>query len=56
MDAWSGDSIPSKYLQDRTPLERRGAIVLQNKQCRNCHSIGGEGGLRGPRSTQSAAA
>jgi len=22
--------------------------VLQNKQCRNCHSLGGEGGLRGP--------
>jgi ubiquinol-cytochrome c reductase cytochrome b subunit len=21
---------------------------LQNKQCRNCHSIGGTGGLRGP--------
>jgi ubiquinol-cytochrome c reductase cytochrome b subunit len=48
MDAWSSDPIPAKYLQDRTPLERRGAIVLQNKQCRNCHAIGGEGGLRGP--------
>jgi len=36
------------YLRDRTPLERTGAIVLQNKQCRNCHSIGGSGGLRGP--------
>jgi len=22
--------------------------VLQNKQCRNCHSLGGGGGLRGP--------
>jgi ubiquinol-cytochrome c reductase cytochrome b subunit len=22
--------------------------VLQNKQCRNCHSLGGEGGKRGP--------
>ena len=22
--------------------------MLQNKQCRNCHSIGGAGGLRGP--------
>jgi ubiquinol-cytochrome c reductase cytochrome b subunit len=48
MDAWSSDPIPAKYLQDRSPLERRGAIVLQNKQCRNCHAIGGEGGLRGP--------
>jgi ubiquinol-cytochrome c reductase cytochrome b subunit len=22
--------------------------VVQNKQCRNCHSLGGEGGSRGP--------
>jgi ubiquinol-cytochrome c reductase cytochrome b subunit len=48
MDAWTGDPIPVTYLHDRTPLERQGAIVLQNKQCRNCHSIGGAGGLRGP--------
>jgi ubiquinol-cytochrome c reductase cytochrome b subunit len=48
MDAWTSDSIPLAYLHDRTPLERQGAIVLQNKQCRNCHSIGGAGGLRGP--------
>jgi ubiquinol-cytochrome c reductase cytochrome b subunit len=48
MDAWTSDPIPEAYLHDRTPLERQGAIVLQNKQCRNCHSIGGEGGLRGP--------
>jgi ubiquinol-cytochrome c reductase cytochrome b subunit len=26
----------------------QGALVLQEKQCRNCHSLGGEGGLRGP--------
>jgi ubiquinol-cytochrome c reductase cytochrome b subunit len=48
MNAWTSDPIPVAYLRDRTPLERQGAIVLQNKQCRNCHSIGGEGGLRGP--------
>jgi ubiquinol-cytochrome c reductase cytochrome b subunit len=48
MDAWTSDPIPISYLRDRTPLERQGAIVLQNKQCRNCHSIGGAGGLRGP--------
>jgi ubiquinol-cytochrome c reductase cytochrome b subunit len=48
MDAWTSDPIPVGYLHDRTPLEREGAIVLQNKQCRNCHSIGGAGGLRGP--------
>lgn len=48
MDAWSGDSIPAQYLVRRTALERRGALVLQAKQCRNCHSLGGVGGKRGP--------
>ncbi len=48
MDAWSGDPIPAKYLRGRTPLEMHGAIVLQNKQCRNCHALGGHGGQRGP--------
>jgi len=48
MEAWSGAPVPAKYLQGRTPLERRGALVLQNKECRNCHSLDGEGGMRGP--------
>ena len=48
MEAWSGDATPVKYLQNRSPLERQGALVLQYKQCRNCHSLGGVGGLRGP--------
>jgi len=48
MNAWTSDPIPVTYLNNRTPLEREGAIVFQNKQCRNCHSVGGEGGLRGP--------
>ena len=48
MNAWSGQPIPVAYLKSRTPLEREGAVVFQNKQCRNCHSIGGSGGLRGP--------
>jgi ubiquinol-cytochrome c reductase cytochrome b subunit len=48
MDAWTSDAIPVAYLHGRTPLERQGAIVFQDKQCRNCHSIGGAGGLRGP--------
>jgi len=48
MEAWTSDPIPVAYLHNRTPLERQGAIVLQNKQCRNCHSVGGAGGLRGP--------
>ena len=48
MNAWSSATIPVSYVQQRTPLERRGALVLQEKQCRNCHSIGGVGGKRGP--------
>jgi ubiquinol-cytochrome c reductase cytochrome b subunit len=48
MDAWTADPIPVEYLHNRTPLERQGALVLQDKQCRNCHSIGGSGGQRGP--------
>jgi len=48
MGAWSGDPIPPQYLHLRTPLERQGALVLQDKQCRNCHSLAGAGGLRGP--------
>src|SRR5271166_1687105 len=48
MDAWSGDPVPVEYLNGRTPLERQGSLVFQVKQCRNCHSIGGSGGKRGP--------
>jgi len=48
MDAWSGDPVPVQYLNGRSPLERTGSAVFQEKQCRNCHSIGGSGGQRGP--------
>ncbi len=48
MDAWSADTLPAKYLHDATPLVREGAVVFQAKQCRNCHEVGGEGGMRGP--------
>jgi ubiquinol-cytochrome c reductase cytochrome b subunit len=48
MDAWSSLPTPVAYVKDRTPLELQGALVLQNKQCRNCHSLAGEGGRRGP--------
>ena len=48
MDAWTSTSIPINYLEGRSPLERQGALVFHNKQCINCHSIGGAGGLRGP--------
>ena len=48
MSAWSGLPTPVQYVQGRTPLELQGALVFQNKQCRNCHSLGSEGGRRGP--------
>ncbi len=48
MDAWSGDPIPERLVHAETPLERQGALVFQAKQCRNCHSVGGLGGQRGP--------
>ena len=48
MNAWSGAPVPVEFLRSRTPLERQGANVFQEKQCRNCHALGGRGGLRGP--------
>ena len=48
MSAWSGAPVPVNFLEHRSPLERQGANVFQEKQCRNCHSIGGLGGMRGP--------
>lgn len=48
MTAWTSVPTPVNYLQGRSPLERQGAIVFHIKQCINCHSIGSEGGLRGP--------
>ena len=48
MDAWSSAPIPPKLLLNRTPLERQGALVFEDKQCRDCHSLAGYGGQRGP--------
>jgi len=48
MNAWSGQPIPVEFLKNRTPLEHQGALVFQSKQCHNCHSLGDEGGKRGP--------
>jgi ubiquinol-cytochrome c reductase cytochrome b subunit len=48
MNAWSGSPVPARYLRGRSPLQRQGALVFQDKQCRNCHALGGEGGERGP--------
>jgi ubiquinol-cytochrome c reductase cytochrome b subunit len=48
MDAWSSAPTPVDYVKGRTPLELQGALLVQSKQCRNCHSLGGTGGMRGP--------
>jgi len=48
MEAWSAVPTPVAFVKGRTPLQLQGAIVLQNKQCRTCHALGGEGGQRGP--------
>jgi ubiquinol-cytochrome c reductase cytochrome b subunit len=48
MGAWSGDAVPENLVKASTPLQLQGAIVLQNKQCRNCHALEGIGGRRGP--------
>jgi ubiquinol-cytochrome c reductase cytochrome b subunit len=49
MNAWSGGPpVPARYTQAASPLQRQGAIVFQSNQCRNCHSIAGVGGQRGP--------
>ena len=49
MNAWSGGPpVPARYTHAASPLERQGVIVFQAKQCRNCHSIDGYGGQRGP--------
>lgn len=48
MDAWSQDTISPKQVTALSPLERQGAIVFQDKQCRNCHQVDGRGGMRGP--------
>ena len=48
MSAWSGDPVPVAVVKRSTPLELQGAVVFQNKNCRNCHALDGVGGRRGP--------
>jgi ubiquinol-cytochrome c reductase cytochrome b subunit len=48
MGAWSGDAVPEHLVRQSTPLQLQGLLVLQNKQCRNCHALEGTGGRRGP--------
>ena len=31
-----------------TPARLQGAVIFQNKNCRNCHALAGLGGTRGP--------
>jgi len=48
MEAWSSAPTPVEYVKSRTPLQLQGALLVQYKQCRNCHSLNGAGGRRGP--------
>jgi ubiquinol-cytochrome c reductase cytochrome b subunit len=48
MTAWSGNPIPVTIVQSSTPVQLQGALVFQNKNCRNCHALDGVGGKRGP--------
>jgi len=48
MEAWSAAPTPVDYIKNRSGLELQGALLIQGKQCRNCHSLNGEGGQRGP--------
>jgi ubiquinol-cytochrome c reductase cytochrome b subunit len=48
MDAWSGEPVQPEFVKGRSALELQGAVVLQAKQCRNCHALDDKGGMRGP--------
>jgi ubiquinol-cytochrome c reductase cytochrome b subunit len=48
MHAWSGTPIPPPIVKDLNPRELQGAVVFQNKTCRNCHALQGLVGRRGP--------
>src|SRR5262245_52868674 len=52
MSAWSSEPIPEEMVRDRPPRQLQGAVVFQNKDCRNCHALGGIGGKRGPDLTE----
>jgi ubiquinol-cytochrome c reductase cytochrome b subunit len=48
MTAWSGEPVPVNIVRRCTPRQLEGAVVFQNKDCRNCHALEGSGGKRGP--------
>lgn len=52
MTAWSSDPVPEGIVDELTPRQLQGAVVFQNKQCRNCHALDGVGGQRGPDLTE----
>lgn len=52
MTAWSGDPVPVDIVKRSSPRLLQGAVVFQNKNCRNCHALEGVGGERGPDLTE----
>jgi ubiquinol-cytochrome c reductase cytochrome b subunit len=48
MSAWSGAPVPQDIVRKSTPRQLQGAVVFQNKDCRNCHALQDSGGKRGP--------
>ena len=48
MTAWSGEPVPVNIVRNCSPRQLVGAVVFQNKDCRNCHALEGTGGKRGP--------
>jgi ubiquinol-cytochrome c reductase cytochrome b subunit len=48
MTAWSSDPVPEEMVRSSSPLQLQGALMFQNKDCRNCHALQGIGGKRGP--------
>jgi ubiquinol-cytochrome c reductase cytochrome b subunit len=49
MTAWSGMPVPEDIVKSCKNLRQlQGALVFQNKNCRNCHALEGLGGERGP--------
>jgi ubiquinol-cytochrome c reductase cytochrome b subunit len=48
MEAWTSAPMKPEILKGRSPVELQGALLVQSKQCRNCHVVGEGGGHRGP--------
>jgi ubiquinol-cytochrome c reductase cytochrome b subunit len=52
MNGWCADSVPEDIVKECSPVRLQGALVFQNKNCRNCHALEGVGGRRGPDLTE----